>query len=310
MRIELINLPFSTDIRRRLDPPLYLLQLAPVLIEEGFRVRVNDLNGIDSSGWTFGHCLFYLLYVDVRGFEVAKTVAQLCKQANTKGIVVVCGSGPSKETVKYVKSIEFDAVIKGEAEAALLNYMEAVIQPQFTNDQKVFSAEVDNINRLPLPARDLVEMNTYARRLAGNRAVMIMGSRGSPFRGTWLCRGLKTFSVSRIMNEIDEVVKRYGVKGFLFGDECFTYDRVRALDIGKAMAERKLIFGFNDDIQRVNIPLYKSLHELGGKEVLLNFYNKRDMNFGRSIQSKVEKEAKLRVTLKQEAKYRESSLAK
>lgn len=305
MRIELINLPFSSDIRRRLDPPLYLLQLAPVLIEEGFHVRVNDLNGIDPYSWTFGHCLFYLLYVDARSFETAKKVALMCREVNPRGIVIVCGSGPSKEVVKYVKTPEFDAIIKGEAERALLNFIEDSIQLVSDRDRnKIYSSEVGNVNRLPLPARHLVELNTYTRRLDGYKATMVMGSRGSPFRSTWLCRGLKTFSVSRIMNEIDDIVKKYGIRGFLFGDECFTYDRIRAIDIGKGLAERKLIFGFNDDVQRVNIQLYKTLYELGAREVLLNFYTKRDTAFGKSMQSKIEAETNMRVTLKQEAKYR------
>lgn len=307
MRIELINLPFSTDMHRRLDPPLYLLQLAPILIEEGFRVRVNDLNGIESDYWTFGHCLIYVIYIDNRSFDNAKLVAAKCKASNPQGVVVACGSGPSKHAVKYIKSPEFDVTIKGEAESAILKFVNDSLLRVNGSFEDLYQGEVDNVNRLPLPMRNLVEMNTYVRKLSGERAAMVIGSRGSPFRPTWLCKGLKTFSAARIINEVDGIVSEYGIKGFLFGDECFTYDRVRATNIAGAMAERGLRFSFNDDIQNVNLPLYRTLHKLGAREVLLNSYNNKDIEFSRSMQSKIERESGIKAVLKKESKYKEQA---
>jgi radical SAM superfamily enzyme YgiQ (UPF0313 family) len=307
MRIELINLPFSTEMHRRLDPPLYLLQLAPILMDEGFKVRVNDLNGVEPSCWTFGHCLIYVIYIDNRSYDNSKLVAAKCKQLNPQAVIVACGSGPSKHAVKYVKSQEFDVVIRGEAESAILTFINDSLLRVNGSFKELYQSEVDNINRLPLPIRSLVEMNTYSRKLSGERAAMIMGSRGSPFRSTWLCKGLKTFSTTRIINEIDGIVSEYGIKGFLFGDECFTYDRVRATNIAKVMAERGLRFSFNDDIQNVNIPLYRTLHDLGAREVVLNSYSSKDIEFGRSMQSKVERETGIKAVLKKESKYREQA---
>jgi len=303
VRCELINLPFSTSMQRRLDPPLYLLQLAPVLANEGFSVRVNDLNGMEHDQWGFGNCMLYVIYVDVRSFNLAAKVTDKCREINSNALVVVCGSGPSKMPKKYLDSGKFTAVIRGEAEVALCYFIRESILEMCDEVRKVFNSEVGNINKLPLPDRSLVEMNTYVRRLKNKKATMIAGSRGSPFRPMWLCNGLKTFSVKRIANEVDGIVKTYGIRCFFFSDESFTFDRERALSIAEMMHGKGLLFGFNDVIKSVDIDLYRKLEKLGAREVLLNPGNYRNADRGACVQAGIEYGTNLRVTLKKDFKY-------
>jgi len=301
MRVELINLPFSNVMHRRLDPPLFLLQLAPKL-EPNFRVRINDLNGIDSSQWAFGHCLIYILYIDNRGFSLAESIAKQCLDVNKNAIIIACGSGPSKAITKYVQNDLFNVIIRGEPESAIVNFIQDYFNREDCSD-KVYKGEVRNLNSLPLPSRGLIDLNSYFRKLDGRKATMVVTTRGSPYRPHWLCEGLKTFSVPRVMNEVESISQTYGIRHFFFGDEAFCFDKQRALDIGKGMHERGLKFGFNDLVSNVRIELYKELAKVGCKEITLNPFGNKDTTFINSMRAKIEEEAGIKVILRRESKY-------
>jgi hypothetical protein len=306
MKVELINLPFSQIYHRRLDPPLFLLQLAPILEGQGFSVRINDLNGLDKSQWCFGYCVAYVLYVDNDKHGDSKRIATTCRAVNDTAIIVACGSGPSKNVTRFVNDDLFDVVIRGEPEIAINNFLYDYLNPKKQDRPKVYKAEVKDINTLPLPSRNLVDMNGYYRKLDGKKATMILGSRGSPYRPTWMCQGHKVFTTTRIMNEINSIHTAYGVRGFFFGDEAFCFDKQRSLRLGQLLNEKGYIFGFNDNIDNVDIDHYKKLSELGCKEIMLNLFGSKSTSFVDSMRSKIEEDTGIRVILRKESKYSKS----
>jgi len=288
----------------RLDPPLFLLQIAPIFHKENYVVRVNDLNGINRQQWGFGNCSMYVIYADINNYSLAVEIARLCRAINDKAVVIVCGSGPSKYTNKYTNTKEFTVIMKGEAELSMGNFLTDIIH-DVENVQRVYNEEVRNVNRLPFPARDLIEMNTYTRKLDGMKATMIMGSRGSPFSPTWLCRNLKLFSINRIKNEILGVVNNYGIKNFFFWDTTFTYSEQRAVDIGKVMSNKNLLFGFNDVISEVKLPLYKELIRLGAREVFINPMGTTNLEEVSELKKQIASETGMRVIIRKDAKYQD-----
>jgi hypothetical protein len=305
MRIELINMPFANVYHRRLDPPLFLLQLAPVLEEQGFKVRINDLNGLDKSQWCFGHCVVYVIYIDNDKYGLTKKIVSQCKAINPSATMVACGSGPSKNIIKFINDDGFNVVIRGEPETAIKTFMNDYINSR-SEMGKVYKVDVKDINRLPLPSRHLVDVNGYYRKLDGRKAIMILGSRGSPYRPTWMCAGHKVFTTSRIMNETEAINHAYGVKSFFFGDEAFCFDKQRAVTLAKLMHEKNFTFGFNDNIQNVNIDLYKELASLGCKEIMLNLFGNKSASYVDSMRSKIEEDTGIKVILRKESKYGKS----
>lgn len=305
MRVELINLPFSYAYHRRLDPPLFLLQLAPILEEQGFKVRINDLNGLDKNQWCFGHCVVYIIYIDNDRYGLTKRIVSKCKSVNPSATIIACGSGPSKNISKFVNDDAFNVIIRGEPEIAIKSFMSDYIR---TREElpRVYKAEVKDINQLPLPSRHLIDVNGYYRKLDGNKAIMILGSRGSPYRPTWMCAGHRVFSTSRIMNEVNAIHNAYGVSNFFFGDEAFCFDRQRAVSVAKLMSEKGFYFGFNDNIQNVNIDLYKELSLLGCKEIMLNLFGNKSASYVDSMRSKIEEDTGIKVILRKESKYGKS----
>jgi len=302
VRAELINLPFSSIFRRRLDPPLFLLQLAPKLESQGLKLRVNDLNGIDRSQWCFGHCIMYFMYIDFHNFNVAHRVATICREINENALIIATGSGPSKEITSYINDPLFDIIIRGEPEEAVKLMLNDTLGRK-REIQKVYKADVNNLNTLPLPSRYLVDINSYNRRLNNEKAIMVLTSRGSPYRQTWLCKGLKTFGITRLMNEVHGIASMYGIRNFYFGDETFCFDRQRSLDIARAMNEDKFSFGFNDIIANVNLDFFKQLATFGCKEVTLNAHGSSGPEYVESMRAKIEEETGIRVILRHESKY-------
>ena len=303
MRIELINLPFSQDHRRRLDPPLFLLQLAPILQDQGFKIRINDLNGLDQNQWCFGYCIVYVLYIDNDRQGHSKKIAAICRAINPGAIVVACGSGPSKNVTKFVNDDSFDVVVRGEPEVAINSFLHHHLNPKGEEKSKVYRAEVRDINNLPLPSRHLIDVNGYHRKLDGRKATMVLGSRGSPYRSTWMCQGHKIFSVARIMTEIDAIKKAYGIDRIFFGDEAFCFDKQRALNIARQLSEKEVMFGFNDNIDIVDLELYMKLGKLGCREIMLNLYGSKSASFVDSMRAKIEEDTGIRVILRKESKY-------
>jgi len=282
---------------------MYLLQLAPRLEKQGFKVRINDLNGIEKNMWSFGNCVLYVMYVDRKGFSTAKRIARECRAMNDNCIIMACGSGPSKDVTTFLNDDLFDVVIRGEAENAIKLFIQDTFQGRKTEMKQVYKADVRNLNELPLPSRHLIDIGSYNRKLSDRKAVMVMTTRGSPFRTTWLCSGLKTFGIRRVMNEVMGVVTAYGIKNFYFGDEAFCFDKHRAVDIAKALHENGLSFGFNDVITNVNIELLKKLADLGCKELTLNPYGASSQALVDSMKAKIEEETGVRVILRHDGKY-------
>lgn len=97
-----------------------------------------------------------------------------------------------------------------------------------------------DLDSLPLPAWDLVDMDTYLSAWGqldsvrpGLRGVNISGSRGCPFSCTFcqpvldrmFGKKLRQRSPERLVEEITALVDRYDIDGFWFTDDTFTTNR-------------------------------------------------------------------------------------
>ncbi|TKJ39085.1 hypothetical protein CEE37_11735 [candidate division LCP-89 bacterium B3_LCP] len=175
-------------------------------------------------------------------------------------------SGGMHATVDPTTLLEngFDAVILGEAETTLPEYLEALsagelkkrsidgiacmdaaqvkISPQ--------TCHLSDIDQLPFPARDLVPFEEYIRRSGGRwirpgvRIASIISSRGCPYRCTYCSafrvtgRKYRRRSPENVLEEINDLVKRYSIKIIAFEDDNLTADRKRAIEIFEGIARR------------------------------------------------------------------------
>lgn len=106
---------------------------------------------------------------------------------------------------------------------------------------------IENLDNLPFPARELLPMDKYRKLIFQKKPITtLVTSRGCPFN-CYFCSssqffGLKwrTRSPENILSEIEYLIKRYDYHRFAFMDDNFTLNPQRVIQISKEIINRKL----------------------------------------------------------------------
>lgn len=197
-------------------------------------------------------------------------IAQIAKEVDPN-IVVMCG-GPHVSAFHRRLMMEpaIDYCLPGEGEETVValvralnngDSLEAIGALSYRVGGRIIEQPrtrwIEDLDRLPYPARHLVDMEHYFRiaepqglRLDGERAVravQLTTSRGCPFQCTYCGKDVtwgksyRTHSAGYVLDEIEHVIETYGAQRIAFQDDNFTADMDRAAQICDGMVER----GFN-----------------------------------------------------------------
>jgi len=135
---------------------------------------------------------------------------------------------------------------------------------------KVIKAKlIENINELPLPARDLLDMKNYNLMQDGKRTATLITSRGC----TGVCAYCSRKSLGnkfrantprKVIQEIKRLME-YGYESFYFLDDMFTYDNERAEEIADLIIKEGLniTFRITTRADTVDYDLLKKLKSAG-----------------------------------------------
>lgn len=250
--------------------PLGLAYVAAALEEAGFQVEIFDnyllekplnevklkitkLNpaivGITCGSATYNRCV-----------ETAKAI----KDALPSCKVVVGGWHPSYEPESMLQHPEIDFVVMGEGEHAMVDLatklskgaeakaIAAIPGVASRGEGKIVKTPptfISNLDDLPFPARHLLPMHLYNRVIeyldvkpVDNMNII----RGCPFncafcetRQLW-GKTVRSFSPSRVVEEIEHLIANYGTKGIYFINDNFTLRKKETIEICTLMRERKL----------------------------------------------------------------------
>jgi len=146
-----------------------------------------------------------------------------------------------------------DAAVVGEGELAL----EAIVRARFEGGSLadvpgIFRVDksgeivknpgsipvIQDLDSLPLPAYDLIDLPTYWRRKSNNpiprrKYAALFTSRGCPYQCIYCHKAFGTqfryHSAERIVDEIEYVQRLFGVKDFEFVDDVFNLNKKRLL---------------------------------------------------------------------------------
>jgi radical SAM superfamily enzyme YgiQ (UPF0313 family) len=171
---------------------------------------------------------------------------EVARLARAQGAFCVAG-GPDAATRPEPYLVGgYDAVVPGEGEATLAELARSVTSGQpAASVRGVVTRSTDGIvhaghrpflrdlDELPLPAWDLVDMDGYLRRWkarTGERRAAVLTSRGCPFDCSWCSKPTfgRTFrqqSVPRVLAELEALRNRYGVDYVRFCDDVFGIQR-------------------------------------------------------------------------------------
>ena len=270
--------------------PLGLMYIAAVLTKEGYRTEILDAFMIDGSfrkneetlnvGMPFEQIKqeIHNRKPDIIGvagpftcqIENSVKVSDLAKQVNQDILTAVGGphvSAVPKAFLEEAKSV--DIAVTGEGEYTMpeiARYFEGkkqlneILGVAYRKDEEVkvnlSRPFIKNLDELPYPAYDLVEMERYlgpkkiGYRSFRDRAISMITSRGCPFNCCFcsvhlhMGKGFRAHSANYVLNHIQYVVEKFDVKNVFFEDDNLTLDLARFEAICDGLIQKKIRVGW------------------------------------------------------------------
>lgn len=239
MRVCLVIPPSSFLLDDRVFTSLGILKIGAILEQGGVEVDMLDLSG-DKD---------YIKEVENYDrnaiFGITATTPQLpsaiaiARNLRSRGKKVILGgphvslmnSAHKKIGGRATKSInelhnEFDVLVAGDGEVAIWDALEGQGLIDADIPKSVFFITNQQFTEMPMPARHLVDLETYHYSIDGERATSLIAQLGCPFecgfcggRSSAFLRKIRTRSTESIIAELRFLYLTYGYKGFMFHDD-------------------------------------------------------------------------------------------
>ncbi len=254
-------------------PPLGTLYAASLMRQNGYDIRLFDTNLLESPDSMLpvleSYAPDYLIIYD-DGFNYLTkmcltTMRKACfamiemgKRKNCK--VIVCSSDSTDHAGLYLQQ-GADYIILGEGELTLLELVGALEQGRSTDAlagiafKKGPTAQINapravlqNLDELPLPAWDLVDMNEY--KLIWHESgqpftLNVATTRGCPYKCNWCAKPIygnryNSHSPAYIAEHLEFLRTSYGVRRFWMCDDIFGLKPNWVAQFNQALKARRL----------------------------------------------------------------------
>ncbi len=202
--------------------------------------------------------------------KTAFEVVSIAKKVSGDIVVVLFGLHPSSRPEACLSDSETDFVVVGEPEVTINELVDA-IQAKKASFQSINGlgfwengkitltakrAYILDLDTLPLPARHLLPMKVYAEAVKQNPLrgeitkpyTIVVTSRGCPFSCVFCTHCIvwgkkwRPRSPKNVVDEVEHVIKTYGIKQIDFADDNMTWSRERMAQICDLIVERGLRF--------------------------------------------------------------------
>lgn len=241
----------------------YLLATAAALLErEGHEVCLVDCvaEGMERNKFvdvvnSFEPALIVMLTATPSYYCDVETRRSLGPEVPVVAVGVHASATPERHLMDG-----FDFVIRGEFEYALVDLMSSMGTHDrmkeikglcFHRDKGFhisgFSEPVPNLDDMPFPAYHLLNMDLYSEPFAKGRNIMLMSSRGCPYCCDYCCVPyFYSHSIYRkrspklVVDEIEQLLKRYKLDEIYFDDSSITVDKDHLLSLALEIKSRDL----------------------------------------------------------------------
>jgi len=205
-------------------------------------------------------CLFSAMQQDM------ENICRIVKQVNSEIKTVVGGahaSSMAEDIIRGCKDVDF--VVTGEAEDTFLNLL-GILEDKgdfsklngfaFRKNGSVKlipkTSYIEELDSIPFPARHLFNMKRYFDNAKSHGFyrdtpyTQVITSRGCPCKCAFCALGdhwgsrQRMRSARNVLDEIESLVKDYGVKEIHFEDDNLTANKKRAIELFDGMVERGL----------------------------------------------------------------------
>jgi radical SAM superfamily enzyme YgiQ (UPF0313 family) len=254
--------PFNRYIQ---NVPLNYIHLAAYLREHGHTPMILDMVVEDSTDRIDQYIQQHQVQVVGIGCMTCELPDAIEEARRLKGVdpaikIVFGGAHPSADPEECLKSGVVDYVVVGEGEiplTALLDALEKGDEPKnigglwSIKDGQIIgstSAAIPDVEDLPMPAYDVLDLEKYFQLDSpwhfpkSKKAVQYDSSRGCPYHCSY-CHTIhgkkyRGMSATKVVDEIEELVSKYGVEELMVVDDIFNFDLDRAKDICRGIVDR------------------------------------------------------------------------
>lgn len=270
MKVLLVNPPHSFSPENPLGraglslPPLGLLGIAAFLRREipGVELKVIDWPGAKLTRQAFAREVSAFapnaagVSVYAGTFSASVSTAALIKRL-VPGCYVTAGGHHATSRPDSCLEKGFDAVVLGEGERTFCELVKRLAGGQApaglpglvtSPGETVARPQPLDMDALPFPARDLLDMSVYRPALFGYRRLPVASmvtSRGCPYSCGFCSKSVfgsvyRAQSPARVLAEMKELSEKYGVREITFQDDTFTADRRRVMEFCALLKESDL----------------------------------------------------------------------
>jgi anaerobic magnesium-protoporphyrin IX monomethyl ester cyclase len=242
----------KTEEKRGIYPPLGLCYIATALEKENHEVRIIDCDAennyflkIDEavSGFKPELVGFYIM---TWTFRAANEIARKIKSLIPDIKLVAGGPGITCMPEESLEYGEFDFAVIGEGEITAVDLVKALEKGEndfgeilglaYKQNGKIKINNprplIENLDSVPFPSRYLLPVKKYFDVLTRKRHfATIIATRGCPFNCTFcdrknrMGRDWRVRTPENIVDEIEEVKSKYGIKEFMFFDDNLIVDK-------------------------------------------------------------------------------------
>lgn len=260
MKVALIQPRSRTVYEITPEPPLGLAYLAASLLEYKDNLDIEIIDGLIMDYDDYYEKIS-LIEADIVG--VTSTITQLNEALKIPSLVkrkdakfIIGGPGSANLASSRLHESGYSVICYGEGERTIVELMKAFEKGLplkdvkgisfLHNNQEVRTAPrelIENLDEIPFPARDLLDMKKYLSIWKGRMGVtstQVVSSRGCPFSCRFCSknifgRRIRFVSHIRVIEEMRQVYEKYKAEIIFFDDDLFTIDRKRVLDFCDAM---------------------------------------------------------------------------
>jgi len=270
-------------------PPLGVAYLAAAARRAGHAVSIIDAHAMDLG---HGGMIRALRHIDpdvvgltstTFNWPVVSGVARRIRQANGSLPIWVGGPQLSLYPAECMADPSVDVAVIGEGDETVVELLDRVAAKEDLagvagtivrrGDELVHGeprAVVDDLDRLPLPALDLLPLDRYRSLDLPTPFVSMVTSRGCPFRCRYCSQvyvggAYRTHGPERVVAEMVRAVRRFRAREIVFFDETFTLhsDWVQSVCEGILAADIHVPWNVRTRVDRLDAETLLAMREAG-----------------------------------------------
>ena len=274
--LVLICPPCPEMLVERLEPNLGILYVATVAKLKGYDVAISNLAGLQEREWQVPTARYYGFPTLTPNYPNVLSVRDYLRERNPTSLFVA--GGPHATAVPLAVGQDFDYVVMGEGEHAMLDILEGKFPPGI-----VIGGIVEDLDSLPFVDYSLVDFFSYQRTVLGERSPCILSTRGCPHQCAFCnsivgaCNSVRMRSIENVVAEMDQLHSQFGCHVFRFQDDLFAISKKRVLALRDALQGRYKYRCFARVDQLLDLETAHLLFESGCRHVAVGVESGSDL---------------------------------